>query len=85
MTRWPVPGLAGLLLTFAVNFADLQVSFSFPSENTADVPLARPAFSTAPDLTAVPPVFLIVSTWPAANADVAGRATTAAEVATAAR
>ena len=62
-------------MTLALNDADLQVSFSDPSENTAVLPLARPALSTAPVLTAVPPVFLMVSTWPAAKADVAGRAT----------
>src|SRR5215831_18658277 len=48
-----VPGLTGLVLTVALNFAALQVSFSVPSEDTAEVPLMRFALRTAPTFTAV--------------------------------
>src|SRR5258706_11252902 len=68
-----VPGLAGLVTTFAVKVDLVQVRVPRLFLKTTDLPFARLAFRTAPGLTAVPPTFPVVSTWTgAASAAVTG-------------
>ena len=75
---------AGLLVTFAVNLADVHFTVIFPTVKLALVLLARPDVSTAPLLTAVPPVLPIVSTLAvAASAGTIGAAMSKAEAAAA--
>src|SRR5215472_19295798 len=85
------PGAVGFLITLAVKLDDLHliVRFKLPVRwNTALVPFTRLAWSFAPDLTAVPWTFLMVSTWEwaagAASATI-GAARTAAEAVAMAR
>ena len=78
------PLAAGLFVTFPVNVADAQFTVIFPMANVAVVFGARPDFSTAPLLTAVPPVLPIVSTLAvAASAETIGAAMSKAEAAAA--
>ena len=78
------PEAAGLLVTFAVNAADVHFAVFVPIMKVALVLLTRPDFSTAPLLTAVPPGLLIVSTWAvAASAWTIGAAMSKAEAAAA--
>ncbi len=79
-----LPGFDGLAVTFALNVLVLQVAENVvPSAKLTLVFFTRPAFSTAPFLTAGPPVFPTVSTGLdaagcalAAYAALAGRAST---------
>ncbi len=82
------PEAAGLLVTFAVNVADVHFTVMadvpVPTLNVATVFFARPDVSTAPLLTAVPPALRMVSTCAAAaSAGTMGAAMSKAEVAAA--
>jgi nitrate reductase beta subunit len=75
---------AGLLVTFAVSAAEVHFTVVVPIVKVAFVLGAKPDFSTAPLLTAVPPVLPIVSTWAvAASAETIGAAMSKAEAAAA--
>lgn len=79
MDSLAVPGLAGLLVTFAVKLDLVQVSVPRLFLKTTDERLARLAFRIEPGATAGPPAFPLVSTWMlAAEADVAGSIATSA-------
>jgi hypothetical protein len=72
-----VPGDAGLLLTDAEKFDAVQVMSVNPETHTKLVPDARPAVSTSPAATSVPPTLPTVSTSDAlAGAAVAPRVAT---------
>src|SRR5215469_3235362 len=79
MDSLAVPGLAGLLVTFAVKVDLVQVSVPRLFLKTTDERLARLAFRIEPGATVGPPTFPRVSTWMlAAEAEVAGSIATSA-------